>query len=1345
MKPDTTIHSTASKGLPRNAKTSKWRLLLRTAGWVILFLYLFLTTALIAVRLWVVPNIESYYPKLESFIEERTGTEIAVKDFHVDWEWLRPRLTVTEMTFSRPGKRASLTLPKVQATFSLSSFYTFEPTFSRFVIFNPRLNVERLEEDLFNIAGFELDTSANTTQPNTNHAATARRVLDWLLSQEHLEIIDGDFNYIDLTSEHPRPVLLHNTSAVLHRYMIAWKFGLQSTAIRQNPTPIDIRATFREKWFGSDNRLAKLYGTIYASIPSIDFGRIAKRVNLDHFLQDGTGQANIWLDFDNLRPIQLTADVALNDVSLRWQPDSDPIRVDTLRGRLQESLEGDRLVFSTQDLTIKPIGYQPLKFGDAKVEATWKDRNLYDGTLSIDSFDLHCLTTLGLQLPIPNEALNFIRELQASGQIEAFESAWEGPISAPKRYEFSSQFKALSVQDHVAHDDHPFNRFGFSNISGTISGDETGGKLTLDAPNSSLSFPGIFFEKDFHLDTLQMQASWSQKPKLEFKVENLIASNTDASAQVHGGWYDTGGLGTLEIRGDLHYLRASAAHRFIPIVAGGKETNDWLKAALRNGIAKYGTVDLYGPLEEFPFVNQKDKGYIFRIAGTAEDVTLDYVPTYQRDSNGNWIAGDWPVFEHINGELVFEGLSMFVRADSGETMGAKVTDVTAEIPSYTAQGLPLIIKGRSEASLQAMAQWVNASPVSEMIGNAFVGTSATGNASLELALNIPITDLVNTQVEGAVLLNGNTVKMNNVPELANAQGRVTFTEKGVWGSGLTANVYGCDSTGNIETNENGTIKVTASANATPQAAAKIIDSPFITSLLTHAEGAALVNTVVEIGNGVKVHVNSHLLGIKGNAPAPFNKKAEETWPLDFDYEPCTSAEKCAAKMTLALDDVLGMEIHYIDTKDGLKTQRGVLSVGKKVNQKPANDGLSLFVQAPGIKWEDWESIVEQAQSALEKDPKRDMKTLDLNRADVRIGKLALKGLNFDDINVSAKAFASGAWSGNVSSTLAKASFNFTPRTSHSHPLLKANFDFLHIPRPEIVDEAMKAAPKTTQSLPSVALTIKDLRYQDYQLGALSLWAENEGKGPDTLWNLKEFSLLNDDAKLSATGLWNAGQRKNSQTQLEATLDIEDLGQLLERFKLAHVINDGGGQVHAQLSWDGAPVDFNTASLNGTISTTLTSGQILQVEPGAGRILSLLSLQTLLRRLTFDFRDVVGQGFVFDSVISNDTITNGVLNANSFRLIGPQATILGEGTFDLNNLTQNIKMTVLPDISLGGASLALAVANPLLGVGSFIAQLALQNPLSELLSTEYMITGSLDEPIITKLGDDETAKPSAPSH
>ena len=152
---------------------------------------------------------------------------------------------------------------------------------------------------------------------------------------------------------------------------------------------------------------------------------------------------------------------------------------------------------------------------------------------------------------------------------------------------------------------------------------------------------------------------------------------------------------------------------------------------------------------------------------------------------------------------------MFIRAQSGQTMGATVTDVTAEIPSYTAKGLPLLIKGKSQAPMQTMAQWVNNSPVSAMIGNAFVGTQASGDASLELELNIPITDLHNTQVSGAVLLNGNTVQMNNVPELNNAQGLVRFTEKGVWGSGLTANVYGCDATGEISTDESGKIRISA--------------------------------------------------------------------------------------------------------------------------------------------------------------------------------------------------------------------------------------------------------------------------------------------------------------------------------------------------------------------------------------------------------------------------------------------------------------------------------------------------------------------------------------------------------
>ena len=135
-------------------------------------------------------------------------------------------------------------------------------------------------------------------------------------------------------------------------------------------------------------------------------------------------------------------------------------------------------------------------------------------------------------------------------------------------------------------------------------------------------------------------------------------------------------------------------------------------------------------------------------------------------------------------------------------------------------------------------------------------------------------------------------------------------------------------------------------------------------------------------------------------------------------------------------------------------------------------------------------------------------------------------------------------------------------------------------------------------------------------------------------------------------------------------------------------------------------------------------------------LSLLSLQTLLRRLTLDFRDVVGQGFVFDTISSSASIDKGILRTSDSRIVGPQATVLSEGHLDLNTLSQNFKITVLPDISLGGASLALAVANPILGVSSFLAQLALQTPLSQLFSVEYQVTGTIDNPIIGKIADND---------
>jgi uncharacterized protein YhdP len=57
--------------------------------------------------------------------------------------------------------------------------------------------------------------------------------------------------------------------------------------------------------------------------------------------------------------------------------------------------------------------------------------------------------------------------------------------------------------------------------------------------------------------------------------------------------------------------------------------------------------------------------------------------------------------------------------------------------------------------------------------------------------------------------------------------------------------------------------------------------------------------------------------------------------------------------------------------------------------------------------------------------------------------------------------------------------------------------------------------------------------------------------------------------------------------------------------------------------------------------------------------------------------------------------------------------------------------------------ALAV-NPVIGVGTFLAQLFLREPLSKAFTYEYKITGPWQDPVVTKIErKTETAAPAEP--
>ena len=61
-----------------------------------------------------------------------------------------------------------------------------------------------------------------------------------------------------------------------------------------------------------------------------------------------------------------------------------------------------------------------------------------------------------------------------------------------------------------------------------------------------------------------------------------------------------------------------------------------------------------------------------------------------------------------------------------------------------------------------------------------------------------------------------------------------------------------------------------------------------------------------------------------------------------------------------------------------------------------------------------------------------------------------------------------------------------------------------------------------------------------------------------------------------------------------------------------------------------------------------------------------------------------------------------------------------------------RLSLIHIFNAAGASVALAVANPIVGIGSFLAQLIFKDPLSKLFSFEYQVTGTWSDPVVTKI-------------
>jgi len=169
-----------------------------------------------------------------------------------------------------------------------------------------------------------------------------------------------------------------------------------------------------------------------------------------------------------------------------------------------------------------------------------------------------------------------------------------------------------------------------------------------------------------------------------------------------------------------------------------------------------------------------------------------------------------------------------------------------------------------------------------------------------------------------------------------------------------------------------------------------------------------------------------------------------------------------------------------------------------------------------------------------------------------------------------------------------------------------------------------------------------------------------------------------------------------------------------------------------LSWASSPQSIDYATLSGNLQLKAEKGQFAELEPGAAKLLGILSLQALPRRVTLDFHDMFSKGFAFDNITSSINFSQGVATTDKLRINGPLAEVNMSGQVNLEQETQQLNVKVTPSYTSSLALAGLLIANPIIGGAAYLVQKAFKDPLGHLITYEYNITGTWADPVVMKI-------------
>ncbi len=768
----------------------------------------------------------------------------------------------------------------------------------------------------------------------------------------------------------------------------------------------------------------------------------------------------------------------------------------------------------------------------------------------------------------------------------------------------------------------------------------------------------------------------------------------------------------LAYQAQISEVPLSNVSSYFPAATMGQNTAQYLSNAFVGpGRVKSAKVIWHGQLNHFPF---SDNSGVFQAAVDIQD--------------SHFLFSDkWPALTDLDLSLLFENAGLFIDAPSANLQSVTVAQVSADIPDMLAPDPTLTIQAAGTGTGKALATLMKNSGLKDSLGTLFSDQIVIdGPLQADLNLAIPLKNNREVVASGKVNVAGNDIYIDAIGlTLEQASGEVAFVNDVVSASGLNATIFkqpfSFDFSGEFE-GESYWVDIQSSGEVNANKILATLESP----LINYIDGAAPVNAQINIelpkdGFIYTAELNADLMAVATSLPAPLTKQQNSLQTLKIVSEGTRHSSIVTATTSddLRFDGVLSHPLMQFTRAHVAYGQSDFVSQGV---------GLSVSAKVNTLNADQWYKFI----TAISTDKARSNTPLFTlpERIYLDAKEVNLAGLTLSNVNATTRQ-TDNNWYIDLQSKQARAQINLFDDWLNKGIDINADYiqiDNWQLPEPES-DLAWRA-----ESMPPIYFYCKQCQYADKQFGEVTF---DMTKTPDGM-SIRTLRAQGKHGVIAASGNWfDTDQR--SETKINGRVNSDEIGLMLSDYGVDTGVKDSEAEMTFDFNWPQSPMDFSVAELTGNMQWELTDGYLSELSDKGSRLFTLFSLNSLIRKLSLDFRDVFAKGFFYDEIQGTMQIADGKAVTRDTEVDGGAGEITIKGYTDLVQERLNYQVSFAPNVTGNLPFLVYFLATP----PTALAALALDQVLTSakvISNVNYRVTGTISDPVFEEVGRDSKDVP-----